>query len=77
VKEAAKGSNLDELKSATEALNQVWQSAASAMYAQTQQQADAQAGQAGDADAGKGKGKGKGKKVEDADFEVVDDDDKK
>ena len=73
VKEAAKGSNLDELKSATDALNQVWQEAASAMYAQTQQagaEGGPEAGPQPDAD----QGKGKDGKVEEADFEVVDDD---
>ncbi|MBN2031148.1 molecular chaperone DnaK [bacterium] len=72
VKEALKGSSLDELKSSTEALNQIWQEAASKMYAQTTQQegGQAQAGQEAQAEPGKEKGK----KVEDADFEVVDDD---
>jgi molecular chaperone DnaK len=74
VKEASKGSNLDELKSATEALNQIWQEAASKMYAQT---AGAQGGeQQAEADqkAEPKAGKGKDKNVEDADYEVVDDD---
>jgi molecular chaperone DnaK len=78
LKEAVKGSNIDEIKSATEALNKVWQEAASQMYAQTAGAEGAQAGQPGpeaqaeaqDQDTGKKK---KGK-VEDADFEVVDDD---
>jgi len=73
VKEAIKGSNMNELRSATEALNQVWQEAASKMYAQTTQQ---QAGGGTEAEqAGtKETEKDKDKKVEDADFEVVDDD---
>ena len=33
VKEAMKGSNIEELRSATDALNQIWQEAASKMYA--------------------------------------------
>ena len=73
VKEAIKGSSLDELRSATDGLNQVWQEAASKMYAQT---GDAQGGpQAAEGQAGAEEpGKEKDKKVEDADFEVVDDD---
>ena len=72
VKEAVKGANVDELRSSVDALNQVWQAAASQMYAQTQQEAGGpEAGpQPGDAEAGKAKDK----KVEDADFEVVDED---
>jgi len=70
VKEAAKGSNLEEIKSATDALNQVWQDAASQMYAQT---ADAQAGQQTQEAQPEPDDKGKDEKVEDADFEVVDD----
>ncbi len=72
VKEALKGSSPDELKSSTEALNQIWQEAASKMYEKTTQQegGQAQGGQEAQAEPGKEKGK----KVEDADFEVVDDD---
>jgi molecular chaperone DnaK len=73
VKEALKGSNTDELRSATDALNQVWQEASSQMY----QSADAGAGtgpgagaDAGTADAASGGGDD----VKDADYEVVDDD---
>ncbi len=74
VKEAVKGSSLDEIKSATDALNQVWQDAASKMYAQTAEaqgadQQGQQDAQTDEADSGDGDGK-----VEDADFEVVDDD---
>ena len=73
LKEAVKGSNIEEIKSATDALNQVWQTAASQMYAQT---ADAQGGpQAAETQPQPEEAeKGKDKKVEDADFEVVDDD---
>jgi molecular chaperone DnaK len=74
VKEALKGSNMDELRSATDALNQVWQEASSQMY----QSADAGAAgtgpgagaEAGAADASSGGGDD----VKDADYEVVDDD---
>ncbi len=71
VKEAIKGSSIDELKSSTETLNQIWQEAASKMYAQTTgQKGEAQGTQAEQTEPKKDKGK----KVEDADFEVVDDD---
>ncbi|MFH1943647.1 MAG: molecular chaperone DnaK [bacterium] len=73
VKEAVKGSSMDELKSAIDALNQVWQTAASAMYAKTEQQAQTGPEQAGQQEA-ESQDAGEGKKVEDADFEVVDDD---
>jgi molecular chaperone DnaK len=73
VKEALKGSNTEEIKSASDALNQIWQEAASQMYAKTGagggaetppggQQAEAQTEPSG------------GKDVKDADFEVVDED---
>jgi molecular chaperone DnaK len=72
VKEALKGSNADEIKSAAEALNQIWQQAAATMY----QQASAQQGpQAGAAQSGPQQGEpseqGQEKTV-DADYEVVD-----
>lgn len=70
VKEALKGSNNDELKSATDALNQVWQDAASQMYAQT---GGAQPGADGGAQQANPSSEG-GSPVEDADYEVVDDD---
>jgi molecular chaperone DnaK len=67
-KEALKSSNLNEIRSSTDALNQVWQEAASKMYAQTTASQGA-AGQTGGAEAPKEDGKN----VQDADFEVVDD----
>jgi molecular chaperone DnaK len=75
VKEAIKGSNVDEIRSATDALNQIWQEAASKMYAQST--ASQKAGQPAEEPADQaGTKSGKGKTVEDADFEVVDDDKK-
>ncbi len=72
VKEALKGSNIDEIKSATDALNQIWQDAASKMYAQTAgAQGDAQA--QGEPADDKQAGPEKDENVQDADFEVVDD----
>jgi molecular chaperone DnaK len=74
VKEALKTNNMDEIKSATEALTTVWHEAAGKMYQQTQQ-AQAGAGaqtqgttsQTGQTERNKG---GEGEPV-DADYEVV------
>ena len=75
VKEALKGSNIDELRSSTDALNQVWQEAASQMYAQTgSAEAGAQTAEGQEQAEQDSKDSEKDKKVEDADFEVVDDD---
>ena len=71
VKEAQKGSNLDELKSSVDALNEVWQGAAQQMY-QQQPPPGADGAQAGpEAEA---KSDDDGGEVKDADYEVVDDD---
>jgi molecular chaperone DnaK len=72
-RQALKGKDVAEIKSATEALNQVWHEAAAQMYAQTAQDASA----AGTTEAKqqttaqKSSGSEKGGAV-DADFEVVD-----
>lgn len=64
LKEANKTDNLEEIRSATEALNQVWSQASSNMYSQ-----------AGGAPEGQAAGNApQGESVEEADFEVVDDD---
>ncbi|NIR47838.1 molecular chaperone DnaK [candidate division KSB1 bacterium] len=72
VKEALKGENVDEIKSSTEALSQVWNEMAGKMY----QEAQSQAGGAEAQGEAKTEQEGKDEKVEEADFEVVDDDDK-
>ncbi len=73
VKEALKGTNNDEVKSATEALTQVWHEVAGELY----QQASAEAGPQPGPEAGPGPGPAqdekKDEKAVDADFEVVDD----
>lgn len=75
LKEAAKGTSTDEIKSSMEALNAVWNEASTQMYSQAtgdagKQQADTGAGQ-------EQKSEGTDdKKVENADFEVIDDDKK-
>ncbi len=71
VKEAVKTDKLYEIKSATEALTQVWSEMASRMY---QESGGAQAGAAGAETEAKAEAESKDDKVEEADFEVVDDD---
>ncbi len=69
VKEALKTDNVDEIKSSTEALSKVWNGLASKMYQQQGAQADA-----GEQGSTAQPETGKDEKVEEADFEVVDDD---
>jgi len=70
VKEAAKTDNLEEIKSATQALTQTWHEAAGKMYQKTQ--AGAQRAQGASADTGPAEGKKGGKdQPVDADYEVV------
>jgi len=81
LKEAQKGSNIDEMKSAMEQLNKEWNEIATKVYSQAgagsqqtgaQEQAEAAgAGGASSDDSDKSK-----EDVQDADFEVVDDDKK-
>jgi molecular chaperone DnaK len=72
VKEALKTSNMDEIKSATEALTTVWHEAAGKMYQQAQAGAEAQQAQGTTTQTGQQEEK-KGGKDEpvDADYEVV------
>jgi molecular chaperone DnaK len=71
VKEAIKTDNLNEIRSATEALNQVWSEASSNLY----QQGAPQGGTNEQGEASQGSQK-TDETVEEADFEVVDDDNK-
>jgi molecular chaperone DnaK len=75
LKEAAKGTNTDEIKSAMEALNAAWNEASSQMYSDATgsqgQQQSAPGGQQEQTQQGTDD-----KKVENADFEVIDDDKK-
>ncbi|MFH1891374.1 MAG: molecular chaperone DnaK [Candidatus Zixiibacteriota bacterium] len=66
VKEALKGSNTDEIKSASEDLQKVWHEASSAMYQKASEQQASQPG------AGPSSSEDESKTV-DADFEVVND----
>jgi molecular chaperone DnaK len=75
LKEAAKGTNTDEIKSSMEALNAAWNEASSQMYSDATgsqgQQQSAPGGQQEQTQQGTDD-----KKVENADFEVIDDDKK-
>ncbi len=76
LEEAIKGGNINDIKSKMEALNNAWNEASTKMYEAAraaggpQQQAGPQAGPTGSQQQAAGD---QGKKVEDADFEVVDD----
>ncbi len=78
LREALKTDNLDEIRSATEGLNAAWNEASSVIYQQTASQAagaGAGAGAGATGTAGTGEKSGE-EKVEEADYEVVDDDNK-
>lgn len=72
LKEAIKTENLNEMKSATDALNQMWNEVSSQMYQQTSGAQGAQPGPEASDDSQK-----KDEKVEEADYEVVDDENNK
>ncbi|PIQ08005.1 MAG: molecular chaperone DnaK [Ignavibacteriales bacterium CG18_big_fil_WC_8_21_14_2_50_31_20] len=78
VEDALKSNNIDTIKSATESLNKVWSDASQQMYAQQgagQPGPDAQQG--GQEQQASGDAKKDEKEVEDASYEVVDDEDDK
>jgi molecular chaperone DnaK len=77
VKEVQKGSDINEIKTAIDELNKVWNEASSQMYSQqtSGQQTGGQPG-GGQQTDGSAETGGDGKKVENADFEVMDDDKK-
>ncbi|TKJ40358.1 molecular chaperone DnaK [candidate division LCP-89 bacterium B3_LCP] len=81
LKTALRGSDLTEIKAASDDLSQIWQAASSKMYeaaqqAQTEEQA--QAGPQPETEEAAGEAeKGKEDEVENVDYEVVDDDDNK
>ena len=80
LKEAAKGTNTDEIKSSMEALNAVWNEASTQMYSQAtggEQQKQEGFTSQGEHPSGDGAKKEEDKKVENADFEVIDEKDKK
>jgi molecular chaperone DnaK len=75
LKDALKTDNLNDIKSATEGLNQAWNEASSQMY---QQQGAPQGGPSQESTGSSGESSPKDgqEKVEEADYEVVDDDNK-
>ena len=78
LEEVHKSENVDEIDSATEALNQAWSAASTEMYQASSQQEAGQQGEANSSEQAKEESEEKGgDDAVDADFEVVDDDDKK
>jgi molecular chaperone DnaK len=78
LKTALRGSDVGEIKSATDDLNQLWQQASTKMYEAAQaaqQQAEAQPEAEAEPEAEDAGGKKKEDEVENVDYEVVDDDD--
>ncbi len=73
LREALKGEDLNAIKTASEELDNAWRTISEAMYAQAQQQQDA-AGQQTGQEAGPSGGTKDDGEVENADFEVVDED---
>ncbi len=77
LREALKSNNIGSIKSAMDALNAAWNEASTQMYQQaTQAGAAPGAGPQGGPSEGPQQGGSSGKKVEDAQYEVVDDKDK-
>jgi len=74
LKESVKGTSVDEIKSSMEAVNAAWNEASTQMYSQATGSAGQQQGEQG-AQQEQPKGKDD-KKVENADYEVIDDDKK-
>jgi molecular chaperone DnaK len=73
LKDALKTENLDEIKSATDGLNQTWSEASSKMYQQQGAPQGSPTGAEGPTESTTQDGQ---EKVEEADYEVVDDDNK-
>ncbi|HVO74299.1 MAG TPA: molecular chaperone DnaK [Ignavibacteriaceae bacterium] len=73
VEDAVASNNSDQIKSATESLNKIWNEVASELY----QQASQQPGAGPQGDTGKQQGKPDEKEVQDASYEVVDEEKEK
>jgi len=73
LREALKTDNINEIRSAIEGLNQAWSEASSVLY---QQQGATQTGTTAGGATSESSAKGKEEKIEEADYEVVDDDNK-
>jgi molecular chaperone DnaK len=76
LEEAIKANNIVEIKAKMEALTNAWNEASTKMYESVRSQSAAGGPQAGPSGAQQATGDSDGKKVENADFEVVDDKDK-
>ncbi len=76
IKAALKGSDMNEIRSSSEALTQIWNDVSTKLYQQQQAQGAPQPGPE-PAQEPKAEEEKKDSDVEDADYEVVDDDDKK
>ncbi len=78
LKEALKGIDLQEIKNATADLDKIWQEVSTKMYENIQQQQQQAGGQAGaGAEGAGGEQKKEESEAESADYEIVDDDEKK
>jgi molecular chaperone DnaK len=76
VKEAMKTENTEQIKSSIDALNNAWNEVSAKLY-QQQQTAGGTGAQSGAGAGSADAGADDSKNVEEADYEVVDDDDKK
>jgi molecular chaperone DnaK len=78
LEEVHKSENVDEIDSAIESLNQAWSAASTEMYQASSQQEAGQQAEGNSSEQAKDESEAKGgDDAVDADFEVVDDDDKK
>lgn len=76
VEEAVASNNVDQMKSATESLNKVWNEIASTLYQQASQQQPGAEQQAAGGAGDQGQAKDEKENVQDASYEVVDDENK-
>lgn len=76
LKEAVKGTNTDEIKSSMEAVNAAWNEASTQMYSQATGTQGGEQQQGGNPETESQQKADDDKKVENADFEVVDDEKK-
>jgi molecular chaperone DnaK len=76
VEDALAANNIEQIKSSTESLNKVWSQVASELYAQTGTQGGTGGPQAGQQQSAGETKKDEKEDVQDASYEVVDDDDK-
>ena len=77
VEEAVASNNTDQIKSATDSLNKVWNEIASQLYSQAGAQGKGTAGSEQQQSQQSGKTEDKKENVQDASYEVVDEDEEK